>query len=132
MSLSFHDRTYVWYAGYLVCTAFAALSYTGIAQRDLWPDATKFSSDFVVFSIMGAYAFNLQFARSMFGSTQGPVWRMAARVLVGLCVGYALLTEFRDDYGRHIVGFFVLSQAVFAYIDDLLWDIDQALDRATR
>ncbi len=116
MSLSFHDRTYVWYAGYLVCTAFAALSYTGIAQRDLWPDATKFSSDFVVFSIMGAYAFNLQFARSMFGSTQGPVWRMAARVLVGLCVGYALLTEFRDDYGRHIVGFFVISLAVFAYI----------------
>ncbi len=116
MSLSFHDRTYVWYAGYLVSTGLAALSYSGIAQSHLWPQATKFSSDFIVFAIMVAFAFNLQFARSMFGATQGRAWQISARVLIALCLGYALLTEVRDDYGHHILGFFAITLAVFVTI----------------
>lgn len=116
MTLAFRDHTYAWYAGYLVCTALAALCYTGIAQRDLWPHATKFSSDAIVYAVVMAFAFNLQFARSMFGGLQGLAWRMAGRVLVALCLGYALLTWARDDYGKHIAGFYGVSLAVFIYL----------------
>lgn len=115
MTVAYRDWTYGWYAGYLVFTLLAALCYTGIAQRSLWPDATKFASDAIVYAVLAALAFNLAFSRSMFGGMQSRALRTTSRVLVALCVGYALLTLFNERYDRHILAFHFLSLSVFSF-----------------
>ena len=116
MTLAYRDRTYGWYAGYLVFTMMAALCYTGIAQRSFWPDATKFASDAITYSVMAAFAFNLEFSRSMFGSLQSRAFHITTRVLVALCAAYVLLTFLSERYDWYILGFHFLSLSVFSFI----------------
>ena len=116
MTLVYRDWTYGWYAGYLTFTMLAALCYSGIAQRSLWPDASKFASDAIVYAVMTAFIFNLEFSRSMFGGLQSRAMRWLSRVLVGLCACYLIATFLSDRYDRLIVLFEVLSLAVFSFI----------------
>ena len=115
MTLAYRDRTYGWYAGYLVFTLLAALCYTGIAQRSLWPDATEFASDAIVYAVLAALAFNLEFSRSMFGALQSRASRRVSRVLMALCAGYMLLTFLSERYDRYILGFHFLTLSVFLF-----------------
>jgi GGDEF domain-containing protein len=116
MCLAYRDATYAWYAMYLLFTLLAALCYSGMAQSWLWPQATKFASDAVVYGVMGALAFNLQFSRSMFGSLQGRAYHATAHLLFALCLGYILLTFFSERYANIIILFNVICTAVFAFI----------------
>jgi GGDEF domain-containing protein len=116
MSWAYRDITYTWYALYLVFTMMAALAYSGIAQSWLWPQATKFASDAVVYGVMGAFAFNLQFSRAMFGSLQGRGYHALAHVLFACCIGYAVLTIFVEQYARFIWIFNATCAAIFVFI----------------
>jgi GGDEF domain-containing protein len=116
MSWAYRDVTYAWYALYLMFTLLAALCYSGMAQSWLWPQATKFASDAVVYSVMAAFAFNLQFGRAMFGSLQGRAYHATAHVLFVLCFGYVLLTLFTERYANIILAFNAICLAVFLFI----------------
>ncbi len=116
MTLVYRDWTYGWYAGYLTFTMLAALCYSGIAQRSLWPDTTKFASDAIVYAVMMAFIFNLEFSRSMFGGLQSRAMRRLSRALVGLCTLYLMATFVSERYDRLIVLFEVLSLSVFSFI----------------
>lgn len=113
MSLAYRDRTYGWYAGYLVFTMMAALCYSGIAQRSLWPDATKFASDAIVYFVLAALAFNLEFSRSMFGGFLGSRLRITSRLLIVLCVAYSIMAFMSQRYDRHVFGFYVIALGIF-------------------
>jgi two-component system, sensor histidine kinase LadS len=116
MSWAYRDVTYVWYALYLLFTLLAALCYSGMAQAWLWPQATKFASDAVVYAVMAAFAFNVQFSRAMFGSLQGRAYHMIAHLLFALCLGYMLMTLLTERYANIIVAFNAISAAVFVFI----------------
>jgi GGDEF domain-containing protein len=115
MTLAYRDSTYGWYAGYLLFTVLAALCYSGIAQRNLWPGATKFSSDAIVYAVMAALAFNLEFSRAMFGALQSRASRLTSRMLVALCAGYCLMTFLSQRYDQLITGFHFLTLSVFSF-----------------
>jgi GGDEF domain-containing protein len=115
MALAYRDPTYAWYAGYLVFTMFAALCYTGVAQRYLWPNATSFASQAIVLSVMGALAFNLQFTRSIFGGLQGRLFQRMARVLIALCIAYMVMTLLIEKYDRAIPLFHIITLGIFAF-----------------
>lgn len=121
MALAYRDRTYAWYAGYLVFTIMATLCYTGVAQRYLWPHATTFASHAIVMSVMGALAFNLQFTRSIFGGLQGRNFHRMARVLVALCLGYMAASPFVEQYDRMVPMFHVITLSVFAFTITCAW-----------
>ncbi len=116
MSLAYRDVTYAWYAMYLLFTMFSALCYNGMTQAWLWPQATKFASDAVVYGVLGAFAFNLQFSRSMFGSLQGRAYHAVAHLLFAMCLGYMLLTLFVQRYADVIIAFNIICAAVFFFI----------------
>lgn len=116
MSMAYRDMTYTWYALYLLFTLLAALCYSGMAQAWLWPQATKLASDAVVYSVLGAFAFNLQFSRAMFGSLQGRAYHVTANVLFAACVAYMLHTVVVERYDRDIIVFVIVSNAVFLFI----------------
>ncbi len=116
MTLAYRDWTYGWYAGYLFFTMLATLCYSGIAQRLLWPDASKFASDAIVVSVMAAFIFNLQFSRAMFGSLQRPFFHGLAKLLMGMCAAYIVLTLWSQRYGPYILAFHALSLGVFVFI----------------
>ncbi len=115
MTLAYRDRTYGWYAGYLIFTMLAALCYSGIAQRSLWPDATKFASDAIVYCVLAALAFNLEFSRSMFGGFLGRKLRIMSRVLVVLCIAYSVMALASQRYDGHVFGFYLLALGIFAF-----------------
>ncbi|MDO8771575.1 MAG: 7TM diverse intracellular signaling domain-containing protein [Burkholderiaceae bacterium] len=121
MALAYRDRTYAWYAGYLVFTVMATLCYTGVAQRYLWPYATTFASHAIVLSVMGALAFNLQFTRSLFGGLQGRNFHRVARVLVALCLVYMTASPFVEQYDRMVPMFHVITLSVFAFTILCAW-----------
>jgi GGDEF domain-containing protein len=121
MALAYRDRTYAWYAGYLVFTVVATLCYTGVAQRYLWPQATTFASHAIVMSVMGALAFNLQFTRSIFGGLQGRNFHRMARVLVALCLAYMAASPFVEQYDRMVPMFHVITLSVFAFTITCAW-----------
>jgi len=121
MALAYRDRTYAWYAGYLVFTVLATLCYTGVAQRYLWPHATTFASHAIVMSVMGALAFNLQFTRSIFGGLQGRNFHRMARVLVALCLAYMAASPFVEQYDRMVPMFHVITLSVFAFTITCAW-----------
>jgi two-component system, sensor histidine kinase LadS len=121
MALAYRDRTYAWYAGYLVFTLMATLCYTGVAQRYLWPQATSFASQAIVLSVMGALAFNLQFTRSIFGGLQGRNFHRIARVLVALCLAYMAASPFVEAYERMVPAFHVITLSVFAFTITCAW-----------
>lgn len=116
MAWAYRDHTYVWYGGYLVSTLMAALCYTGIAQRELWPDASKFASDAVVLFVMLAFAFNLMFAQAMFGGYQRRLGRRIGQGIALACLAYASVTLARQHYGGHVWMFNVLVVAVVGYL----------------
>lgn len=121
MALVYRDRTYAWYAGYLVFTIMATLCYTGVAQRYLWPHATSFASHAIVLSVMGALAFNLQFTRSIFGGLQGRNFHRVARVLVALCLVYMMASPFVVQYDRLVPVFHGITLSVFAFTITCAW-----------
>lgn len=121
MALAYRDRTYAWYAGYLVLTIMATLCYTGVGQRFLWPYATTFASHAIVLSVMGALAFNLQFTRSIFGGLQGRNFHRVARVLVALCLVYMTASPFVEQYERMVPMFHVTTLSVFAFTIFCAW-----------
>lgn len=121
MALAYRDRTYAWYAGYLVFTVMATLCYTGAAQRYLWPHATTFASHAIVLSVMGALAFNLQFTRSIFGGLQGRNFHRMARVLVALCLMYMTASPFVEQYDRMVPMFHAITLSVFAFTITCAW-----------
>lgn len=121
MALAYRDRTYAWYAGYLVLTVVATLCYTGVAQSYLWPHATTFASHAIVMSVMGALAFNLQFTRSIFGGLQGRNFHRMARVLVALCLAYMTVSPFVEQYDRMVPMFHVITLSVFAFTITCAW-----------
>lgn len=121
MALAYRDRTYAWYAGYLVLTIMATLCYTGVGQRFLWPYATTFASHAIVLSVMGALAFNLQFTRSIFGGLQGRNFHRVARVLVALCLVYMTASPFVEQYERMVPMFHVITLSVFAFTIFCAW-----------
>ncbi|MBA4329223.1 MAG: hypothetical protein C0428_13420 [Polaromonas sp.] len=121
MALAYRDRTYAWYAGYLVFTLMATLCYTGVAQRYLWPQATSFASQAIVLSVMGALAFNLQFTRSIFGGLQGRNFHRTARVLVALCLAYMVASPLVERYERMVPAFHVITLSVFAFTIICAW-----------
>ncbi|MES2510586.1 MAG: 7TM diverse intracellular signaling domain-containing protein [Pseudomonadota bacterium] len=115
MTLAYRDRIYGWYAAYLVFTMMAALCYSGVAQRSLWPEATKFASDAIVYFVLAALAFNLEFSRAMFGGFLGRRLRFASRVLIALSVAYCVMALMSQRYDRHVVWFYVLALAIFSF-----------------
>ncbi|MDO8385806.1 MAG: 7TM diverse intracellular signaling domain-containing protein [Polaromonas sp.] len=121
MALAYRDRTYAWYAGYLVFTLMATLCYTGVAQRYLWPHATTFASHAIVLSVMGALAFNLQFTRSIFGGLQGRNFHRVARVLVALCLAYMVASPLVEPYERMVPAFHIITLSVFAFTITCAW-----------
>lgn len=121
MALAYRDRTYAWYAGYLVLTVTATLCYTGVAQRYLWPQATTFASHAIVMAVMGALAFNLQFTRSIFGGVQGRNFHRIARVLIVLCLVYLTASPFVQQYERMVPMFHVITLSVFAFTITCAW-----------
>lgn len=121
MALAYRDRTYAWYAGYLVFTVMATLCYTGAAQRYLWPHAATFASHAIVLSVMGALAFNLQFTRSIFGGLQGRNFHRMARVLVALCLMYMTASPFVEQYDRMVPMFHAITLSVFAFTITCAW-----------
>lgn len=121
MALAYRDRTYAWYAGYLVLTVLATLCYTGVAQRYLWPRATTFASHAIVLSVMGALAFNLQFTRSIFGGLQGRNFHRMARVLVALCLAYIVASPFVEQYERMVPMFHIITLSVFSFTIACAW-----------
>lgn len=121
MALAYRDRTYAWYAGYLVLTVMATLCYTGVAQRYLWPYATTFASHAIVMSVMGALAFNLQFTRSIFGGLQGRNFQRVARALVALCLAYLVASPFVEQYDRMVPMFHIITLSVFVFTITCAW-----------
>lgn len=121
MALAYRDRTYAWYAGYLVLTVTATLCYTGVGQRYLWPHATTFASHAIVMAVMGALAFNLQFTRSIFGGLQGRNFHRIARVLILLCLVYLTASPFVQQYDRMVPVFHAITLSVFAFTITCAW-----------
>lgn len=121
MALAYRDRTYAWYAGYLVLTVTATLCYTGVGQRYLWPHATTFASHAIVLAVMGALAFNLQFTRSIFGGLQGRNFHRMARVLMALCLAYMAASPFVQQYDRMVPMFHAITLSVFAFTITCAW-----------
>lgn len=116
MWLAYRDLTYAWYALYLLGTLLAALSYSGVTQSWLWPQASKLASDAVVYGVLTALVGNLQFSRAMFGSLQGRAYHIAVHTLCALCVGYMLVTLFIARYDRIVPAFSAISATVFVFI----------------
>lgn len=116
MSFAYRDLTYAWYAGYLLFTVMAALSYSGVAHRMLWPAADTFSSSAIVIGVMAAFAFNLQFSRSMFGALQGRAYHVVANALIGACMVYLVITVLTVKFAPLVQIFQALTASVFAFI----------------
>jgi GGDEF domain-containing protein len=109
MALAFRDKTYVWYAIYLMTSMFAALAYSGVSHKFLWPAASRFSSDAVVCFIMAAYAFNLLFVSAMFGKWLSKIFRRATFVLVTACVAWIIHSLLTENYATSAVIFILIA-----------------------
>jgi two-component system, sensor histidine kinase LadS len=109
MALVFRDKTYAWYAGYLLASMLAALAYAGVGHKFLWPAASSFSSDAVVCFIMAAYAFNLLFVSEMFGKWCGIFFRLATMILVICCAAWIIHSLLTENYATSAVVFVLIA-----------------------
>jgi two-component system, sensor histidine kinase LadS len=116
MAQAYRDPVYVWYALYLMGVLLAALCYSGIAHAWLWPQATKFASNAVVYGVILALAFNIQFSRAMFGALQGRIYQIIGRTLFLLCIAFCLLTHITERYASTVPPFIIICALSFAYI----------------
>jgi two-component system, sensor histidine kinase LadS len=116
MAFVFRDKTYVWYAAYLLASMFAALAYAGIGHRFLWPEASSFSSDAVVCFIMAAYAFNLLFVNAMFGKWLSRFFGQATWVLVAACAAWIIHSLLTENYAISAIVFVVIVVLASALI----------------
>lgn len=116
MAVVFRDKTYAWYAGYLLASMLAALAYAGIAHKFLWPASSSFSSDAVVCFIMAAYAFNLLFVSEMFGKWCGIFFRLATLVLVASCAAWIIHSILTENYAISAVVFVLIAVLASALI----------------
>ncbi len=124
MGWAYRDLVYIWYAGYLFFTLMAATCYAGVAQKILWPHATKFASDAIVVGVMLALAFNLQFGRVMFGGLQRTWVHTLVKVLMVLCVAYAALKLYVDAYQYIVpvyITLFMVSFGMILYLGFSAW-----------
>ncbi len=124
MTISYRDRTYLWYAGYLFFTMATAMAYSGLGQYLLWPLAGKFASDILVYMQLSAFAFNLQFVNAMFGQRIGSYHTWLTRILIAACLGYIMHIALGADYANSVFVFmgivissciFIVSTAVLAW-----------------
>ncbi len=116
MMLSYRDWTYLWYALYLLATLLSAMAYSGVGQQFLWPNASKFASDAVVYFVLSAFSFNLLFVSAMFGKWLGNAYRRVTLLLIAACVGYMLLTIFIVEYAQAIPFFIAITVSISAFI----------------
>jgi GGDEF domain-containing protein len=116
MAWAYNDRTYLWYAGYLLATTLATLAYSGVGQQLLWPTASKFASDAIVYSILLAYIFNLLFVSAMFGKWLGKAYRRVTLLLITACVAYMLTTIFIAKYASVIMFFIAINLGVSSFV----------------
>ncbi len=116
MTAAYRDWSYLWYAGYLLTTMMAAMSYSGVGQQFLWPSASKFASDAVVYFVLSAFSFNLLFVRSMFGKWLGQAYSRATIVLITACVAYMVITFFAVKYASFIMFLMAITLAVSVFI----------------
>ena len=116
MTLSYRDRTDLWYAGYLLATLMAAMAYCGVGQQFLWPTTNKFSSDAIVYFVLAAFSFNLLFVSAMFGKWLGRRYVLVTRILIAMCIAYMVHTIFVEDYASSIMVFLFICVAITAFI----------------
>ncbi|TAG25390.1 MAG: hypothetical protein EAZ37_12960 [Burkholderiales bacterium] len=116
MTFSYRDRTYLWYAAYLLSTTLATWAYSGVGQQFLWPTASKFASDAVVYFVLSAFSFNLLFVSGMFGKWLGRAYRRATYALIAACVAYMVMTIFIVNYASAIMFFMAITIAVSSFI----------------
>ena len=116
MTIAYRDGSYLWYSGYLLTTMMAALSYSGIAHQYLWPQASKFASDSVVYFVLAAFAFNMGFIHSMFGKWLSKAYRWATVVLIAACVAYMVITVFIENYAKITPIFTAITLAAGALV----------------
>ncbi len=102
MAIAYRDQTYLWYAGYLFCTMLTAVAYSGLGQLVVWPQATKFASDALVYFVLASFAFNLQFVSAMFGRHFGKSHRWMTKGLISACSVYALHASLNAEYANTI------------------------------
>ena len=124
MSLAYRDLTYFWYANYLLFTMLTGIAFSGLGQHSLWPHAHQFSNDALVYFVLAAFAFNLQFVSAMFGQHLGKRHRWMTLVLIAACVAYMVHVFFTDDYAHTAMilvlilvssCLFIVGSAVFAW-----------------
>jgi two-component system, sensor histidine kinase LadS len=124
MTFSYRDWTYLWYAGYLLFTMLTAIAYSGLGQYLLWPRASKFASDILVFMQLSAFAFNMQFVHAMFGQRIGRYHAWLTRLLIATCLAYITYLALGAEYANTVLLFmaivmtccvFVVGTAVLAW-----------------
>ncbi|MBS7807251.1 7TM diverse intracellular signaling domain-containing protein [Variovorax sp. PCZ-1] len=116
MALAFRDKTYIWYAAYLMTSMFAALAYAGVGHQFLWPEAASFSSDALVCFIMAAYAFNLLFVSAMFGKWCSNFFRPATLGLVAACAVWIIHSLLTENYATSAIIFVLITVLASALI----------------
>ena len=115
MSIAYRDRTYFWYANYLLFTMLTGIAYSGLGQHWLWPHANQFSSDALVYFVLAAFAFNLQFFSAMFGKHLGKRHRWMTHALIAACTTYIVYVLLVDEYAHtvRILMLILVSSCVF-------------------
>ncbi|MFM7332554.1 MAG: 7TM diverse intracellular signaling domain-containing protein, partial [Brachymonas sp.] len=116
MVLSYRDWTYLWYAAYLLFIMLSSLAYVGVGQKFLWPTASKFSSDVMVYFVLAAFCFNLLFVNAMFGKWLGKTYRRVTYLLMAACVVYMGVNYYMDRYAPTIVYFLAITTSSCAFI----------------
>ncbi len=116
MMLSYRDWTYLWYALYLLATLMSAMAYSGIGQQFLWPHASKFASDAVVYFVLSAFSFNLLFVSAMFGKWLGNAYRRVTLLLIASCVSYMMLTLYIVKYAQTILFLMAITVSICTFI----------------
>ncbi len=115
MTGSYRDWTYLWYAGYLFFTMATAMAYSGLGQYLLWPQASKFASDVLIYMQLSAFAFNLQFVNAMFGQRMGRYHAWLTRVLIAACAAFIVYVAQGAEYANSALLFIgiIISSCVF-------------------
>jgi GGDEF domain-containing protein len=128
MSIAYKDLTYFWYANYLLFTMLTGIAYSGLGQHWLWPLATQFSSNALVYFVLAAFAFNLQFVSAMFGEQWGKRHRWITRALMSACGAYMIHVLFVDEYAQTILILmlilvsscvFIVGSAILAWLKNV-------------
>jgi GGDEF domain-containing protein len=115
MTFSYRDWTYLWYAGYLLFTMMTAMAYSGLGQYLLWPQASKFANDVLIYMQLSAFAFNLQFVSAMFGQCIGKGHAWITRILIAACIAFIVYVALGAEYADSVLIFMsiVISSCIF-------------------